>query len=257
VIKLEIHPHFRNLIKPLSDDEFKQLEENILANGCRDTIKHWRGFIVDGHNRYEICQKHSLPYRIQKLGFGTDKDATLWIINNQLGRRNITEATKVKLALAKMDLLREKAKENRTKVGCKPVHVHKEAAKDAGISVTKLYKYMKIYEIGEPRLLQQLESGEIKVAKAYNDLRACRNSEYKLVVAEKTVDVWYESEPTGDITAPAYERSFASNIEKLTLGYKYLMGKAEHISQGEERLLVKRRLLKQREAVMEMLEGVG
>ena len=55
---LRIHPELKNLIPPLSPEEYTQLEQNILAYGCRDPIAHWRGIIVDGHNRHSICTKH-------------------------------------------------------------------------------------------------------------------------------------------------------------------------------------------------------
>jgi len=255
MIKLEIHPHFRGLIRPLGDEEYNQLEANILAEGCRDTIKHWRGFIVDGHNRYEICRKHDLPYKVQKLGFSTHKDALIWIINNQLGRRNLTEATKARLALEKMDLLKEKASGNRTKIGCTPVHRHKAAAEDAGISITKLYKYMRIYEIGEPKLLRQLENGEIKVSKAYNDLRSCRASDYKLVVSEKTVDEWYVNDSRLDITNSHCASLFLGNIERLNRRYQFITNKAAYLSPGDELERIQRRLMRQEEVAWGMLES--
>ena len=49
--ELRINPDFEKVIPPLSDDEFQQLEANILAEGEAYTpIFTWNGFIVDGHN---------------------------------------------------------------------------------------------------------------------------------------------------------------------------------------------------------------
>ena len=50
--QLQIDPHFKNLIRPLQRKEYLQLEQNILADGCRDPLIVWNGVIVDGHNRY-------------------------------------------------------------------------------------------------------------------------------------------------------------------------------------------------------------
>jgi len=107
---LKISPKFKNLIPPLSGEEFSQLEENIIVQGCRDAIKLWRGTIIDGHNRYAICQKHNIPYETKTMRFPSRQDAELWIIENQQGRRNLTDATRIKLALSKAGLLREKAR---------------------------------------------------------------------------------------------------------------------------------------------------
>ena len=87
---LEIDGEFRDLITPLSADEFGQLEKMLVEQGCLDTIKIWSGVIVDGHNRYAICTKHGLPFDVTEMDFETRTDALNWIIDNQLGRRNLT-----------------------------------------------------------------------------------------------------------------------------------------------------------------------
>ena len=92
--KLRIKTEFKNLIRPLHRQEYLQLEENILKDGCRDPIITWNGYIVDGHNRYEICQKHGIPFKTQEMDFASKEDAIAWICANQLGRRNISNETR-------------------------------------------------------------------------------------------------------------------------------------------------------------------
>lgn len=92
--KLKIDKEFQTLLYPLSEKEYKQLEENILADGCRDPITVWRNTIIDGHNRYEICTKHNLPFLIKKVSLKNREEAIAWICKNQLGRRNISEGTR-------------------------------------------------------------------------------------------------------------------------------------------------------------------
>ena len=90
--KLNINDKFKKLIPPLSKDEYVQLEENITRNGCREPICVWNNTIIDGHNRYEICQKNNIPFYIQEITDITfDEDAIVWICSNQLGRRNISD----------------------------------------------------------------------------------------------------------------------------------------------------------------------
>ena len=165
---LRIDPEFKSLIPPLTQDEYSQLEQNILAHQCRDPITLWRGRIVDGHNRYEICTKHGLKYQILKLRLPTREAVKLWILENQLGRRNLTDAMRIELALSKTTLLRQEAKENqiRGKGGKDPINVRKAIAEDVGISERTVQHYMHIKTKGDPKLLEKVMSGEMKIGTA-------------------------------------------------------------------------------------------
>jgi site-specific DNA-cytosine methylase len=89
-IPLKVDPEFLNLIPPLSADERKLLEESILAEGVRESIKVWNGdIIIDGHNRYAIALANNLPYRIEEIDLPDREAVKSWMINHQLGRRNL------------------------------------------------------------------------------------------------------------------------------------------------------------------------
>ena len=92
--KLQIDDEFKHLIRPLKRKEFLQLEQNLLADGCRDPIVVWNDVIIDGHNRYEICTRHGIPFYTKDMEFECREAAIAWICANQLGRRNITEETR-------------------------------------------------------------------------------------------------------------------------------------------------------------------
>lgn len=94
IIELQIDPEFKHLIRPLQRKEYLQLESNLLADGCLDPIITWNGYIVDGHNRYEICRRHNIPFRILEKNFDCREAVIAWICANQLGRRNISEETR-------------------------------------------------------------------------------------------------------------------------------------------------------------------
>jgi hypothetical protein len=98
----------RNFIPPLSLDEYSQLESNILQHGCQSPIQVWQTLkknlgiafekeddlayvLVDGHNRYKICTSHNLPFEVYVLSFDSQKDAKDYMINLQLGRRNLSQ----------------------------------------------------------------------------------------------------------------------------------------------------------------------
>ncbi|MBT1695427.1 ParB N-terminal domain-containing protein [Fulvivirgaceae bacterium PWU4] len=85
----------KDFILPLSAEEFNILEQSILSDGCRDPLIVWQkpdgtNILVDGHNRLKICQKHGLPYKIKKLGFSDMDQVKDWMLDNQMGRRNLT-----------------------------------------------------------------------------------------------------------------------------------------------------------------------
>lgn len=92
-MQLQINPVFAEVIPELTLDEFAQLEENILAEKrIIDPIITWKGFIVDGHNRYKIAQKYpDIPYSTHEKEFENEDEAVVWICSHQLGRRNINE----------------------------------------------------------------------------------------------------------------------------------------------------------------------
>lgn len=91
---LQIDTEFQKLIPPLTNEEFTQLENNILQEGCRDPICIWRGLIIDGHNRYKICHKHGIEFKVVDIHLNSREDVMSWICTNQLGRRNISEETR-------------------------------------------------------------------------------------------------------------------------------------------------------------------
>ena len=94
--RLVIDPEFRDKIPPLTEDEFTLLEENILSDGAVfSPLIVWDGTILDGHNRYEIIQKHpELTYAVHSMSFANRFEALSWICKNQLGRRNLTPQQK-------------------------------------------------------------------------------------------------------------------------------------------------------------------
>lgn len=92
--ELKIDPAFRDIICPMTQAERLQLEENILSDGCREPLIIWNGTIIDGHNRYEICYRHKIPFAVRDIQFDCKEAAIAWICSNQLGRRNLTEETR-------------------------------------------------------------------------------------------------------------------------------------------------------------------
>ncbi|WP_374315313.1 plasmid replication/partition related protein [Aquabacterium sp.] len=96
-------------IDPLTPEEYEALERSLLAEGCRDALVLWGDILVDGHNRYGICQKHGLPFKtMQHPKFKSIEDVHLWMIDQHLGRRSVSDFQRGVLALRKREILAER-----------------------------------------------------------------------------------------------------------------------------------------------------
>ncbi|UZS00192.1 ParB N-terminal domain-containing protein [Chondrinema litorale] len=91
--EVKILPELKDFITPLTKEEYEQLEENIKSEGCRDPLTVWNRdgeyILVDGHNRYKICLTNDVEYTIEMKDFSSMEEAKDWMIDNQLGRRNL------------------------------------------------------------------------------------------------------------------------------------------------------------------------
>lgn len=102
-------PELKAYIDPLTPDEHDALERSILAEGCRDALVLWGDVLVDGHNRYGICQQHGLPFQtVQNTRFQSMEDVHLWMIDQHLGRRSVSEFQRGVLALKKREIIAER-----------------------------------------------------------------------------------------------------------------------------------------------------
>ena len=59
-MEIKIKEEFKELIPPLTNEEYKQLEDNCLEEGIREKIILWNNYIIDGHNRYKIANQWNL-----------------------------------------------------------------------------------------------------------------------------------------------------------------------------------------------------
>ena len=85
-----IDEEFKALLPVLDEKTYAQLEENLIENGCRDSLVVWDSVLIDGHNRYEICTKHDIPFNIVNKEFNSREEALIWIVTTQVSRRNLS-----------------------------------------------------------------------------------------------------------------------------------------------------------------------
>lgn len=97
-----VNEELKAYIDPLTADEHDALERSLLAEGCRDALVLWGNVLVDGHNRYGICRKHGIPFQtVQNTRFQSMQDVHLWMIEQHLGRRSVSDFQRGVLALRK------------------------------------------------------------------------------------------------------------------------------------------------------------
>ena len=181
-MQLQIDKEFQGLIPPLTEDEFQQLEANIIADGCRDALITWEGILIDGHNRYRICQESNIPFRTEAKEFPDRQAIVEWIIRNQFGRRNLTPFQRAELALKLKPAVEKKAKErqgarNDLNIPQKTAESRKGESRDelaaiAGISHDTLKKAEVIKEKGTPEQLKRAREGGKgnKIGTIYNEI---------------------------------------------------------------------------------------
>jgi N6-adenosine-specific RNA methylase IME4 len=185
---MNIDTEFKNIIPPLTTEEYQQLEASLVHEGCRDALIMWNDTLLDGHNRYEICTKHNIPFKTLHKEFSDRDAAMLWIIDNQFARRNLSAYDRSVLALKYEDLLRAKAKENQLRTADNRVRqisdkqaidVKKELGKRAGVSHDTIMKVKKIEETANEEQKQAIKTGLESINSTYT----------KLVKTEKRDDI--------------------------------------------------------------------
>lgn len=185
---IAIDSEFQSLIPPLSDDEYQRLEKSILTDGYHEwePIVTWNGTIVDGHNRYHICDEHGIKPTQVEQEFESRDAAKIWIIEHQFGRRNLNKYQRSELALQLESLIAAEAKKRqglRTDLlqnsakGSESVHTDEKLAEMAGVSRDTIRKVRVIEREANNgnetavAARNAVKSGEKSIHKAFTEIR--------------------------------------------------------------------------------------
>ena len=216
VYELTVDSEFRDLIPPLNEEELKLLEESIVADGCESPLIVWNGVIVDGHNRYAVCRKHEIPFAIQEKDFSSRDDAMLWMLRNQLGRRNLNSYQRVELVL-KFEPLVKNAAEQRMMAGkaANPVptlaqgqtkgRTRDHLSEAAGVSHGTFAKAKKLVQSADEETKRELRAGKVTVNRAYTELLE-KEHEGETKICERCK----QEKPLSAFSIPSNRRSFSS-----------------------------------------------
>lgn len=175
---ITINEDLRAYIDPLTEDEYAALERSILSEGCRDALVLWGDLLVDGHNRYSICQKHGIPFKtMQNQTFKSIDDVHLWMIDNHLGRRSVSDFQRGVLALRKKEILSARLADTQAEQPAEPpskgdvvtqsrpapVLTREAIARAARVSSATLGQIEKIQKTATPELVSAVKSGVISI----------------------------------------------------------------------------------------------
>lgn len=177
---IKIDKEFQNLLRPLTAEEFKSLEDSIKQDGCLRPVELWNGYIVDGHNRYSICMKNDIPFeQVDVTGkFETKSDVMKWIVQNQRARQTGRQLSKTELAQMAMVVEKQVAVEAKAaqvasgenygkgaKVSSnlnepiEPIRTASKAAESIGVS-ENTYRDMKlVVEKGSDEQIERMNMG--------------------------------------------------------------------------------------------------
>ena len=197
-MKLERNRDFEYLIPALSKHEHEALIASIRSEGCRQPITIWKGknIIVDGYNRYDICNEFNIPFEIEEMEFEDEYRVKIWMINNQFARRNLgiehladlayklseveqELAEKRKLANLKQNTNKPKTTETSQSTdsltgGSREIKgkAFEKAAQKAGISRSTVERYDAIQRKGTDEQKEAIRSGQKKIGTIYKEIQA-------------------------------------------------------------------------------------
>ena len=182
-MNIVVNEELKAYIEPLTPDEHDALERSILTEGCRDALVLWGDVLVDGHNRYGICQKHGLPFQtVQNPRFQSMEDVHLWMIDQHLGRRSVSDFQRGVLALRKREIMAERKARAATSTETAaatptadapeataalpapdPLSSREAIAKAARLSSSQVVMIEKIQKQAAPELVAAVKSGTISI----------------------------------------------------------------------------------------------
>lgn len=179
-----VNEELKAYIEPLTPDEHEALERSLLAEGCRDALVLWGDVLVDGHNRYGICVKHGIPFRtVQHPHFRSVEDVHLWMIDQHLGRRSVSDYQRGVLALRKREIVAERRaraladEKEKADVDAgaadeaahtavlepKPLQSREDIARAARLSSSQVGMIEKIHKQAAPEVVAAVKAGEISL----------------------------------------------------------------------------------------------
>ena len=171
-LNITINDELRSFVDPLTPIEYAALERSLLAEGCRDALVLWGEVLIDGHNRYEICRKHGIEFRtVQNGKFTSLEEVMLWMIDNHLARRSVSDFQRGVLALRKKEIVAARAvdkpeaeegdKNDPGAVTTPPWNTREDIARAARVSSNTISQIERIQKAATPQLREAVRQAAV------------------------------------------------------------------------------------------------
>ena len=209
---IQIKEEFKKLIPVLTEEEFKQLEDNCLRDGILTPIYLWNDFIIDGHNRYQIAMQHQLKFECLDFHFADEFEVKEWMLTNQLGRRNLTKEQKDYLIGKRYE--NEKQKHGGARDQNDPLKTTaQKIAEEVGVGeaqVKRNEQFAKGVDKMSEELKQQVLQGSSNINKA--DIQLISKAE-PTFIANTDKEIIEKAKEIKEQKAEAYKQKIVERIE--------------------------------------------
>ena len=224
-----IDEEFKSLLPSLDNDTYAALEENLIENGCRDSLILWENILIDGHNRYEICLKHGIQFNTVNKEFASREEVLIWIISIQVSRRNLSpmqlsyyrgrhyKADKI----MKGTYSREERENHKSQNGTYDKSTAERLSDQYNVSRNTIIRDTKLSDatdaIGEfsPEAKRMILAGKAKIDKKELEKLASATSDEVAEIAMKIKDGTYEK-PKPETTSASKEANRDSPVFDVT-----------------------------------------
>lgn len=235
-MQIVVNEELQAYIDPLTPEEYEALERSLLTEGCRDALVLWGDVLVDGHNRYRICQTHGLPFQTQQSSlFQSLDDVHLWMIDQHLGRRSVSDFQRGVLALRKREILSARRRSvpmptdsasspqpqaevslpQAAVAAADPLKSREALAKAARLSSSQVVLIEKIQKQAAPEVVAAVKAGALSLNAAAavaslppeEQVVAAQGGKDELRQAAKRVREARKKTPAADTLAPTAESS--------------------------------------------------
>lgn len=247
-MNIKVDPEFRALLLPLNKSEYSKLEKNILARGCLDPLVVWRGLLLDGHTRREICHKHAIEYKTTEAppDVKTREDAKEYIIDKQFERRNLNQYQKCLAALKFEPSIAKEAERRRREAGKlygrghpkKKVTQHDGKAftadnaigELAGCSGENIRKVRKIEALADKKTKAKLRAGDTTIRSVWLKMRNIEVQQQPPETTDEPEVEEIEEETIEQLSAQEWKSRLTriiSNILEARIQLKYLVPESD------------------------------
>lgn len=185
--KFRLDDEFKAQLPAQTEDALERLTRELRADGGpRDPLVVWRGIILDGMTRYEICREYGLPFRVVEKDFPSREEAAAWIDQNQLARRNLSthERAMVLARIAKRE--KEKGAQNAAKAVAAKTGVARSTA-------SRAISYARSVASLDPEVRAKVEGGRIRAGQNAVRQLACMPRVEQVAAVKKVEDGEFES----------------------------------------------------------------